>query len=250
MQDQQNENMMTILVLGANGATGKQLVRQLLQMRHRVKALVRSVEKIPESWMKDERLTVIEGSISEMNADTIARHLKDCHAAASCLGHNLSLKGIYGKPRKLVTDAVALTCTAVKKHVTATRPFRFVLMNTTGNSNRDLKEPVSLGQKIVVGFMRFLMPPQVDNESAADYLRTQIGQNDEQIEWSCVRPDTLIDRDTVTDYSLHPSPTRSAIFNPGKTSRINVGHFMVRLLTEDELWENWKGQMPVIYNVT
>jgi hypothetical protein len=29
---------------------------------------------------------------------------------------------------------------------------------------------------------------------------------------------------------------------------INVGHFMAELITDDELWNQWNGQMPVIYN--
>jgi hypothetical protein len=63
-----------------------------------------------------------------------------------------------------------------------------------------------------------------------------------------VRPDTLIEEDHVSGYNLHPSPVRSAIFNPGKTSRINLGHFMALLINDDDLWTQWKGQMPVIYN--
>jgi hypothetical protein len=70
------------------------------------------------------------------------------------------------------------------------------------------------------------------------------------IEWAVVRPDTLIDEDEVTEYELHPSPTRSAIFNPGKTSRINVGHFMADLIADSDIWTQWKGKMPVIYNKT
>jgi hypothetical protein len=65
-----------------------------------------------------------------------------------------------------------------------------------------------------------------------------------------VRPDNLINEDKVTEYVLFPSPVRSAIFDAGKTSRINVGHFMASLITNDNLWSNWKGQMPVIYNKT
>jgi hypothetical protein len=42
----------------------------------------------------------------------------------------------------------------------------------------------------------------------------------------------------------------SALFDPGKSSRINVGHFMAGLMTDDALWHKWKGQMPVIYNKT
>jgi hypothetical protein len=95
--------------------------------------------------------------------------------------------------------------------------------------------------------IRLLVPPHRDNEQAADYLRIQIGQQDRAIEWAAVRPDTLINEDEVTEYEVHPSPTRSAIFDAGKTSRINVGHFMAELITDDELWNRWKGQMPVIY---
>ena len=47
---------------------------------------------------------------------------------------------------------------------------------------------------------------------------------------------------------IHPSPIRSAIFDPGQTSRINVGHFMADLITNDHTWQQWQGQMPVIYN--
>ena len=65
-----------------------------------------------------------------------------------------------------------------------------------------------------------------------------------------VRPDTLIDFPEVTEYELRLSPTRSAIFDPGKSSRINVANFMSRLLLENELWQNWKGEMPVLYNST
>ena len=52
----------------------------------------------------------------------------------------------------------------------------------------------------------------------------------------------------MTAYDVHPSPTRSAIFNAGKTSRINVAHLMAELVLGDEVWERWRGQMPVLYN--
>jgi hypothetical protein len=88
----------------------------------------------------------------------------------------------------------------------------------------------------------------VDNEKAADYLRVKVGQNNHFIEWVTVRPDALVDEEEVGEYEVHPSPIRSAIFNAGQTSRINVGHFMARLITDDTTWNKWKGKMPVIYN--
>ena len=65
---------------------------------------------------------------------------------------------------------------------------------------------------------------------------------------AAVRPDSLVDQDEVSSYSLYASPVRSAIFNPGRTSRINVAHFMAELFYDQELWRTWKGKMPVIYN--
>jgi hypothetical protein len=190
---------------------------------------------------------VIHASVLDLSDSEMAQHVKGCDAVASCLGHNLSLQGIYGHPRRLVTDATRRLCNAIKANKPE-QPTRFVLMNTAGNSNRDLQEPVSFGQRCVVGLLRLLLPPHADNEGAADYLRTVIGQRDGAIEWVVVRPDSLVNEDEVTEYEVYPSPTRSAIFDPGSTSRINVAHFMARLVVEDETWNKWRGQMPVIYN--
>ncbi|MFK5983681.1 MAG: SDR family oxidoreductase [Flavobacteriaceae bacterium] len=237
---------MTILVVGASGATGRQLIEQLLIQGHNVKAVARSPEKLPESLRNNDLLQIISASILELSDKEMSEHVFDCHSIASCLGHNLTWKGVYGEPRKLVTDATHRLCEAITAN-NLKQPVKYVLMNTTGNSNRDLNEPISFAQKCVIGLIRLLLPPHVDNEKAADFLRTQIGQNNEFIEWTVVRPDGLTNEDKVTDYDIHPSPTKSAIFNAGKVSRINVGHFMANLINDDDLWNKWKGQMPVIY---
>lgn len=238
---------MTILVVGASGATGRLLVEQLLTQGHKVKAIVRSPDKLPGSWKNNANLIIISASVLDLSDQEMREHVYGCDAIASCLGHNLTWKGIYGQPRRLVTDTAIRLCKAVKaNHPTQT--IKYVLMNTTGNRNRDLEEPISFAQKSVLGLLRLLLPPHVDNEKAADFLRTQIGQANDFIQWVVVRPDGLIDEEEVTPYEIHPSPIRSAIFNPGKTSRINVAHFMATLINESGLWSEWKGRMPVIYN--
>ena len=242
---------MTSLVLGATGATGRLLVAQLLERGGHVRAIVRAPEKLPHPLRQHDRLSLIHAAVSELSDADLARHVQGCGAVASCLGHNLNLAGIYGPPRKLVTEAVTRLCHAIQaggQVASPPAPVRFVLMNTTGNRNRDLPEPRSFGERCVIGLLRLLLPPHCDNEEAADYLRTEIGPDHRAIEWAAVRPDTLKDEDRVTAYTLHPSPTRRALFNPGATSRINVAHFMADLMTNDAAWSRWKGQMPVIYN--
>ncbi len=238
---------MTTLVVGASGATGQLLVEQLLNRGELVKIIVRPGSDLPETVSHHKNLTTIHASILELSDAEMAQHVKGCDAVASCLGHNVSFKGIYGHPRRLVTEATRRLCKAIKSNELKI-PVKFVLMNTTGNSNRDLSEPVSFGQKCVLSLIRTLLPPHVDNEKAADFLRMEIGQDDSEIEWVAVRPDNLTNEGEVTKYEVYPSPIRSAIFNPGTTSRINVSHFMAELITNQESWIKWKGQMPVIYN--
>lgn len=238
---------MTTLVLGASGATGRLLVTQLRKRGEQVRVIVRSPEKLPAEILKDDGVTVIKASVLDLTDAQLAEHAHGCRAVASCLGHNMSLKGIFGPPRRLVTDATRRMCEAIKTNESGA-PTWFVLMNTAGNSNRDLYEPISFAQKCVMFLLRWFVPPHVDNEAAADYLRTEIGQHDQAIGWVVVRPDGLVDSDEVTKYELHPSPTRSAIFNSGTTSRINVGHFMAELIVSDDAFNHWRGQMPVIYN--
>ncbi|WP_432472999.1 NAD(P)-dependent oxidoreductase [Amphritea sp. HPY] len=238
---------MTILVVGASGATGRLLVQQLLNRGREIRVIVRSPDALPEEIRSNANLSVIEASVLNLSDAEMARHVEGCTAVASCLGHTLSFKGIYGQPRRLVTDATHRLCNAIRVNAPE-QPVKFVLMNTTGNRNHDCHEPISFAQQCVLGLLRLLLPPHVDNEQAADYLRTQIGQDDNQIGWSAVRPDGLIDTGEVSEYELYPSPIRSAIFDAGKTSRINVGHFMAELICNDEVWRKWQGQMPVVYN--
>jgi len=238
---------MTTLVVGATGATGKQLVAQLLDMGQKVKAIVRPTSNIPDHWNNNDKIELIKANVSEIREDEMMNHLIDCQSVASCLGHNINLKGIFGKPRKLVTEAANLICKAIEKNAPE-KPIKFVLMNTTANRNRDINEPISTKEKIMMGMLRTLVPPQLDNEKAADFLRVDIGQNNKLIDWVAVRPETLIDEDTVSEYKAYASPTRSTLFDPGKTSRINVGNFMAKLIVDQDLWTTWKGQMPVIYN--
>ena len=234
----------TTLVVGATGATGRLLLTQLLGRGRALKVIVRSPEKLPPDVRK--RVSVIHANLLELSAADLAGHVRGCGAVASCLGHTISLRGIYGPPHKLVTEATRRLHEAVSANE-PTAPVKFVLMNTAGNSNRDLNEPVSRAQGVVTSLIRHLVPPHADNEAAADYLRAA---KDAALEWSVVRPDTLTSEDRVSAYEVHASPTRSAIFNPGKTSRINVAHFMAELLTNEATWDKWKGQMPVIYNKT
>lgn len=240
---------MNVLVAGASGATGIQLVKELLKRDVHVKIIVRDVEKLPEEVRVHRNLSILQAGILNLKQDEIREYIKDCDAVTSCLGHNISLKGIFGKPKKLVSDSVKMLCCAVQAN-TPHKPVKFILMNTTANKNKDQNEKRSVMEELVFSLIRIVLPPHPDNEQAADYLRKDVGTNNKFVEWSIVRPDGLINENVVSEYNAYPSPVRSPIFDAGKTSRINVGHFMAELITNDNIWNEWKWKMPVIYNKT
>lgn len=241
-----NQNK-TVLVVGATGATGRLVIQQLLELGVQVRAIARPDTPLPQQLNEQQGLDVIRADLLTLDQSETAGLISGCDAVVSCLGHNLTWRGVFGKPHRLVRDAVSkLANSAIAGP--QENSIKFILMNSAGCQNHDVAETLSRAHRIVVALIRALVPPHADNEQAADYLRKSIGQSNPAMAWVVVRPDSLKDEESVSDYSVHPSPIRSAIFDPGSTSRINVAHFMADLIADDQSWRKWEGQMPVIYN--
>lgn len=240
------DKAMKVLVLGATGATGNLVVRQLINNKVNVKVVVRSGNNKLNDLMHNELIEVVAVNISELDLIKIAELINDCDAIVSCLGHNISFKGLFGKPRMLVSDSIKNICNAIER--SKKDNVKLILMNTTANINRKLQEEYSCKDRFVLSLLTLLLPPQKDNVEAASYLTNVIGENNSKIEWIAVRPDTLINEEKVSDYNIFESIQRSPVSNAGKTSIINVAQFIVELLHNNELWNVWKFRMPVIYN--
>ena len=237
---------MKVLVLGATGATGRLVIQQLIRRNIEVKIVVRQINDVIDDFIVNGQLECLVGNISEYEQSKMVELLVDCDAVISCLGHNITFKGMFGKPRMLVTSCIRNVCEVIEK--SKKNKIKVILMNTTANINRNIKEKYSLKDRIVLSLLRYLLPPQKDNEEAAKYLSNIIEENNSRIEWTAVRPDTLINEENVSEYEIYESPKQSPVFDAGKTSRINIAHFMTELLCNEELWNKWKYKMPVIYN--
>lgn len=235
---------MKVLVLGASGATGKLVVQQLVKRNVKVRIVVRESAVIPDQISNDQSIEIIKGNINDFEITNTKDLLKDCDSIICCLGHNISFKGIFGPPRKLVFNTVVKIMEALQSP--NTNP-KFILMSTTAYTNKKIEELNTIGEKIVFSLLKLLLPPHKDNMLAADHLVHKLSTKN-NIDWVAVRPDSLFNEENVSAYEIHNKKIRSAIFNPGKTSRINVGHFMAELVTNEKLWQEWKHKTPVIYN--
>ncbi|MBI9071910.1 MAG: SDR family oxidoreductase [Melioribacteraceae bacterium] len=235
---------MKVLVLGASGATGKLVVQQFVKRNIQVRIIVRETAILPSQISADKKIEIIKGNISDFEITKIKDIVKDCDSVICCLGHNLSFKGIYGSPRKLVSNAVSKIIEAMQSLNIYPK---FILMSTTAYTNRKIEEVDDFREKIIFSLLEVLLPPHKDNMLAAYELVHKLSSKT-SIEWVAVRPDSLFDEENVSKYEIHNNKIRSAIFNSGKTSRINVSHFMAELVTNEKLWQEWKFKTPVIYN--
>lgn len=230
---------MKVFIAGVTGATGQLLTSQLLAQGHKVIGYARNANKLATSLRDHENLSLSQGSLLEVSDEQLRAQLADVDGIASCLGHNLSRQGIWGQPRTLVKDSVQRLVALAPAH-----KIKFVLMNSNGVSRAD--EQPALADRLVIGLVRQAIPPHRDNELAANFL--QNGLDKSNIEWSIVRPDNLKDAAQVSDYQAFATRQKGVIFNSGFTSRINVAHFMAQLLGNEHLWQQWRGQWPVLYN--
>lgn len=73
---------MNVLIIGGTGKTGRELIRQGLEMGHRITALVRNPEKLP---LQHPQLNVFKGDVLE--AEQLTRAIEGQDAVLSALGH-------------------------------------------------------------------------------------------------------------------------------------------------------------------
>ena len=237
-----------VLLLGATGRTGRRALAELLDRGVPVRALVRSAQRLPAGVTADPRLTVVEADLASMSVDELREHMVGQDAVISCLGHAVSLRGVFGPPRDLVEGAVRKVVRAAE----ATRPaapIRLILMSSV-SVHRPPPADARRGaaERAFLWALRGLVPPARDNQRAADLLATEVGADHPAVEWVVVRPDTLVEGD-ASDDRVHDGLV-AGLFKPDATRMANVARFMVQLATEDDAWTRWRGGMPVIVDAS
>ncbi|HEX3644640.1 MAG TPA: NAD(P)-binding oxidoreductase, partial [Vicinamibacterales bacterium] len=159
-----------VLVLGATGATGQQVISRALQQGHQVTALVRSPERLP---ITDERLRVLTGSVTDDSA-ALADAVRGQAAVICTLGVGRSLKS-----GGLIAQSMSRTVRAMEDH--GVRRLIFTSAFGVGETFRD----VPLGPRI---FIRLLLQDIYrDKERGEATLRAS------GLDWTLVYPAGLID---------------------------------------------------------
>ena len=238
----------TVLLLGGTGRTGGRVLRELLARDVEVRAVVRSAGRLPAGAADDPRLSVVEADVLGLSSERLAGLASGCDAVISCLGHRVSLAGLYGAPRDLVTRAAERVCGALQA-LRPERPVRFILMSSVSVNRPGARDPRrGRFERALLWVLRGLVPPARDNQRAADYLAGEVGTDDPSVQWVAVRPDSLREGEAAP-YAVHDGLVDS-IVRPGSTSMAGLADFMAGLATDPGAWAEWRGRMPVVVDTT
>ena len=195
---------MNLLIFGATGGTGRQLVEQALEQGHTVAAFARTPTKLP---LRHARLCVVAGDVLDASAVQAAVVGQD--AVLSALG---APAGQQAPVRSAGTDHIlqAMQRAGVR---------RFVCLTTLGMGDSRAALPFSYKYIIVPLFLRRAF---ADSERQEGFIRQSTA------DWTIARPATLTNGPRTGRYR-HGFPATE----PGlriKISRADVADFMLSQL--------------------
>lgn len=233
-----------VLLLGATGRTGRRVLAELLARGVPVRAIVRSPASLPPGAAASPLLTVVRAGVLDLPEAALQEQVAGCGAVVSCLGHVISLRGVFGPPRDLVLRAIRRVCGAVEA-LRPAAPVRLVLLGSV-SVHRPGPADARRGawERAFLWALRALVPPAMDNQRAADFLFDRIGPDHPAVRWVVVRPDTLLPGD-ASPYEVHGGLV-NGLFAPGQTRMANAARFMCDLATEPATFAAWRGKAPVI----
>ena len=195
-----------LVIFGATGGTGRQIVTQALQHGHQVTAFVRDPQKLP---IDAARLRVVTGDVTA-GVDMVAQAVSGQDVAISALGRGNSLKSENLISRSMRTIVPAMERQGVRRLIV-------VSAFGVGETRRDATRL----QRI---FFRLLLRDLYADKAAAEaYVRSS------SLDWTLVKPTRLTDGPLTGTYRVGE---RLDMRGQANISRADVAHFVLTQLAD------------------
>jgi uncharacterized protein len=194
---------MNIIIFGATGMVGKQLVKQALFNGHHVKAFGRNV--FTELNMEEKNLELIRGAL--FDEGEVSNAIKGCDAVLSALG------GGFDGTDKTRTLGIKNIITQMKKNNVK----RIVAIGGLGVLNFD-EETLLLEKE---DYPKEYLPVGLEHKKAYEYL------NESGLDWTFVCPPNIINQEATGVF------TTNANYPPNQNNyTINAGDLAMFMLNE------------------
>ena len=201
-------NRLRILIVGGTGGTGRELVRQALELGHDVTVLVRKPKKLK---IEHPHLRVIKGNV--LDYASVEAAVRGQQAVVSALGHK---RWFY--PNRILSEGTHNILRAMK----ACDVPRLVCESSLGIGN-------SVGR---LGLLyTFFIVPFILPFVLADKLRQEELIQASEVDWVIVRPAALTNSPGRGRYR-HAHNLGNFIWT-NRIARADVADFMLKQLTDD-----------------
>jgi uncharacterized protein YbjT (DUF2867 family) len=202
-------NRLRILIIGATGGTGRQLVQQALELGHEVTAFVRKPAKLK---IQHPNLRVVKGNVRDYASVEAA--MRGQNAVVSALGH----KRLF-YPTKILSEGTRNILRAMK----ACDVPRFICESSLGVGS-------AVGR---LGLMStFFVVPLILPFYFWDRVRQEKLIEESDTDWVIVRPAVLTNSPARGSYR-HGRKVGNFILTR-RISRADVADFMLKQLTDDD----------------
>jgi putative NADH-flavin reductase len=197
-------NYKKLVILGATGGTGQQLLTQALEAGHQVTAFVRRPDKIP---VQHERLRVVADSVTD-DGSALAEAVRGQDAVISALGRGMSFKS-----EGLIQRSVPAILSAMQTH--QIRRLIFTSAIGVGATVRD----APLFSRIMI---RFLLSDIYADKAAGEELIRRSG-----LDWTIVQAAQLTNGPLTRRYRVGE---RLKLRGIPKISRADAAHCILSQL--------------------
>ncbi|HEX8243738.1 MAG TPA: SDR family oxidoreductase [Longimicrobium sp.] len=199
---------MNVVVFGATGGTGRELVKQALGHAHTVRAFVRNPDKLK---IIHHRLEVVQGDV--LDATAVAAAVAGQDAVMSALGVN------DRKPNTVLSDGTRNLLAAMETQ--KVKRLLFVSSLGVGETKGQLGPLYNL--VLLPGLLKHIF---ADKETAEELVRESM------LDWTIVRPGVLKNGRLTAKYRAGPDAAKGRWFP--KVSRADVADFMLHALERNE----------------
>ncbi len=199
-----------LLIFGATGGTGRQLVEQALAQGYAVTAFARNPAAIPT---KHVNLTIVQGDV--MDCASVERAVQ---------GQDIVLSAIGSPANKIGTVRSDGTRTIIRAMEKA-GVRRFICQTSLGyGDSRDVLDRTPF-------YFKHLIVPFILRKGFADHALQEDYIKQSQLDWVIVRPGNLTDGNRTGVYRHGFPATDKAV--KVKVSRADVADFMLKQVRDD-----------------
>ncbi|WP_167856383.1 NAD(P)-dependent oxidoreductase [Hymenobacter metallicola] len=199
---------MKVLIFGASGATGRQLVQQALDQQYSVTAFVRNPDKLK---LKHTNLRVVQGDVLE--PETVEKAVPGHDAVLLALGVRKNQSG-----DTTLSDGTQHILECMQRYGVR----RLICESSLGVGSSKNEASFVFSKIIAPLFLKHIM---------ADKERQEALIQHSNLDWTIVRPAGLTNSKASGGYKVALSFANAKI--KGRISRADVAQFMLQQLTTD-----------------